>query len=188
MDTFDLRTLGKPRGDNTPGLRGFVLLAEEDDFDVIAKAPKTSSTPGATAIIATAHTFKPNKGFVKVYITLDSNQLKADIVGERDGRGTKITFEGFHPGNEAVALEFANKVKNLGLIMLVPDADGTYLQVGSEGLPVELAPNYDSAKLSSGRRGFTVKGEAYATGLVIYNAAIQMKVEPSPTPEEEEGG
>jgi hypothetical protein len=185
MDTFDLQTLGKPRGDNTPGLRGYVLLAEEDDFDVIARAPKTGTVPGQTAIIATPHTFKPGKGFVKVYITLDSNQLKGDVVGERDGRGNKITFEGFHPGNEAEVLEFGNKVKNLGLIMLVPDADGTFLQVGSEGLPVELAPAYDSAKLSSGRRGYTIKGEAYATGMYIYNAAITLKPAPEPV---EEGG
>lgn len=187
MDTFDLRNLGGPRGaDNTPGLRGYVLLAEEEDFLVIAKAPKTGTTPGQTAIIATPHTFKDGKGWVKVYITLDSNQLKADIVGERDGRGTKITFEGFHPGNEAAVLEFARVVKNLGLIMLVPDADGTFLQVGSEGLPAELAPAYDSGKLSSGRRGYLIKGEAYASGMFIYNAAITMK--PEPTPEEGEGG
>jgi hypothetical protein len=185
MDTFDLKDLGKPRGDNTPGLRNYVLIAEEEDFATIAKPPVVGATPnqapGATAIISTAHTFNDGKGFVKVYITLDSNQLKASIVGERDGRGAKIAFEGFHPGNKAAAIEFANQVKNLGLIMLVPDADGTYLQVGSQGLPVELACDYDSAKLSSGRRGYTVKGEAYASGLVIYSAAVTMK----PVPEEE---
>ncbi|MFC7669295.1 hypothetical protein ACFQT0_19500 [Hymenobacter humi] len=87
----------------------------------------------------------------------------------------KVTFEGFHPGNKAKALEFARVVKNLGLIMLVPDADGTYLQVGAEGLPVELAPSYDSGKLSSGRRGFIVKGEAYANGLYIYEGDVLMK-------------
>ncbi|MDO7877821.1 hypothetical protein Q5H93_24000 [Hymenobacter sp. ASUV-10] len=176
MDTFDLRNMGGPNGaDNTPGLRGYVLLAREDAFATIAKPPTAFGAPGDTAVITTPHSFIDGEGWSKVYLTLDSNQLKADIVGERDGRGTKITFEGFHPGNKAAVLEFARVVKNLGLIMLVPDADGTFLQVGSEGLPVELAPNYDSAKLSSGRRGFIVKGEAYASGLVIYNAAITMK-------------
>lgn len=176
MNTFVLNNLEGPQGeDNTPGLRGFVLTALESDFTTIAKAPKTGVKAGDTAIIATDHVFKATKGWTKQYITLDSNMLKATIVGERDGRGQKVAFEGFHPGNKAEALEFARVVKNLGLIMLVPDADGTFLQVGSEGLPVELACDYDSGKLSSGRRGFTVKGEAYANGLYIYSGAILMK-------------
>lgn len=176
MNPFELNNLEGPQGeDNTPGLLGYVLTALESDFTTIAKAPKTGATPGATAIIADDHVFKAGKGWTKQYITLDSNMLKAAIVGERDGRGQKITFEGFHPGNKAVALEFARVVKNLGLIMLVPDADGTYLQVGSEGLPVELAPDYDSGKLSSGRRGFTIKGEAYSNGLYIYAGDVVMK-------------
>jgi hypothetical protein len=176
MNTFALSNLAGPGGDdNTPGLLGFILTAREDDFQTIAKAPKTGTTAGETAIITADHVFKPTKGWTKQYITLDSNQLKADIVGERDGRGVKISFEGFHPGNRAEVLEFARVVKNLGLIMLVPDADGTYIQVGAEGLPVELAPSYDSGKLSSGRRGFIIKGEAYANGVYIYAGDVLMK-------------
>lgn len=177
MNTYALTHQVGPQGDdNTPGLLGYVYVAREDAFKTIAKAPKTGAAPGDTAIIVDDHVFTdPADGWAKVYITLDSNQLKAAIVGERDGRGLKVSFEGFHPGNKATTLEFARIVKNLGLLMLVPDADGTYLQVGAEGLPVELAPDYDSAKLSSGRRGFTVKGEAYATGLFIYAGVIKVK-------------
>lgn len=177
MNTYALTHQVGPQGDdNTPGLLGFVYVAREDAFKSIAKAPKTGTTAGETAVIKANHEFKDAAdGWAKVYITLDSNQLKAAIVGERDGRGLKVTFEGFHPGNKATTLEFARIVKNLGLIMLVPDADGTFLQVGAEGLPVELAPDYDSAKLSAGRRGFLVKGEAYATGLYIYEGDIKVK-------------
>lgn len=179
MNTYELANLAGPGGDdNTPGLLGYVLLAREDEFTTIAKAPKTGTKAGDTAVIVADHVFKPGKGFVKAYITLESNELKAAIVGERDGRGLKVSFEGFHPGNKPEALEFARVVKNLGLIMLVPDADGTYLQVGSEGLPVELACDYGSGKLSGGRRGFTVKGEAYANGLYIYAGDVLMKPEP----------
>ena len=176
MDPYELNNLTKPKGqDNTPGLRGYVLTADEDDFDTIAKAPKTGTKAGDTAVITEPHTFKPGKGWTKQYITLDSNQLKGSIVGERDGRGMKIEFDGFHPGNRAEALEFFRVVKNLGLIMLVPDADGVFLQIGAEGLPAELAPSYDSGKLSAGRRGFAIKGEAYATGMFIYAGDITMK-------------
>jgi hypothetical protein len=176
MNLFALNNLNGPQGqDNTPGLRGYILTALETDFATIAKAPTTGTNPGDTAIIKEDHTFKTGKGWTKQYITLDSNQLKGDIVGERDGRGVKLSFEGFHPGNRAEVLEFARVVKNLGLIMLVPDADGAYIQVGGEGLPVELAPAYDSGKLSSGRRGFLIKGEAYSNGIYLYTGAITYK-------------
>jgi len=176
MNTFELNDLEGPDGaDNTPGLLGYVYLALERDFATIAKAPKTGTKAGDTAIITDKHTFKDGKGFSKVYMTLDSNTLKAALVGERDGKGYKISLEGFHPGNKAEVLEFARVVKNLGLIVLVPDADGTYIQVGAEGLPVELAPDYDSGKLSGGRRGFTIKGEAYSNGLYIYAGDIVRK-------------
>lgn len=177
MNTYALtHQLGPQGDDNTPGLLGYVLVAREDAFKTLAKAPKVGVNPGDTAIIVDSHVFKdPADGWAKVYMTLESNKLKAALVGERDGKGIKIDFEGFHPGNKATTLEFARIVKNLGLIMLVPDADGTYLQVGQEGLPVELAPDYDSGTLNAGRRGFTIKGTAYATGLYIYAGAANLK-------------
>jgi hypothetical protein len=179
MDLSKLTNLGGPAGeDNTPGLLGYVLFAPEDWFATIAKAPKYSpaqTKAGVSAIIAASHEFKDGFGFLKIYITLDSNELKADIVGERDGRGLKVSFEGFHPGNKPESLEFLNIVKNLGGIMLVPDPDGGFFQVGAEGLPVELAPSFGTGRLSAGRRGTTVKGECYATGLKVYQGDITMK-------------
>ncbi|MCA8830538.1 hypothetical protein [Hymenobacter pini] len=179
MDLSKLGLLEGPNGeDNTPGLLGYVFFAPEAWFTTIAKAPKYSAAQakaGDSVLITENHAFKAGLGFLKIYITLDSNQLKADIVGERDGRGLKIAFEGFHPGNKPQSLEFLNLVKNIGGILLVPDADGNLIQVGAEGLPVELAPSYDSGKLSSGRRGSIVKGEAYATGLRIYTGDVVEK-------------
>ncbi|WP_400194061.1 hypothetical protein [Hymenobacter sp. B81] len=182
MDLSKLQDLlGLEGEDNTPGLLGYVLFAPESWFATIAKAPKYSdaqASAGLSAVIATDHTFKVGKGFLKIYITLDSNELKAEIVGERDGRGLKVSFEGFHPGNKPESLEMLNLVKNIGGIMLVPDPDGGFFQVGAEGLPVELTPSFGSGRLSSGRRGTTVKGECYATGLKLYQGDITMKPAP----------
>ena len=179
MDLSKLTALDGPNGeDNTPGLLGYVLFAPEAWFDSIAKAPKYSAAQaaaGTSAIIADNHTFKAGLGFLKLYITLDSNELKADIVGERDGRGLKFGFEGFHPGNKPESLELLNLVKNTGGIMLVPTPDEEFIQVGAEGLPVELMPSFGTGKLSSGRRGITVKGECYATGIKLYRGDIALK-------------
>ncbi|WP_375435082.1 hypothetical protein [uncultured Hymenobacter sp.] len=180
MDLSSLTHLGGLEGaDNTPGLLGYVLWAPISWFTTIAKAPKYdgAAVAGTSARITADHAFKAGKGFLRIYITLDSNELKGEVVGERDGRGQKITFEGFHPGNKAEALELVNVVKNVDGIMLVPDADGTYIQVGAQGLPVELAPSYGSGKLSGGRRGTVLKGECYSTGIKIYEGdAIEKPV------------
>ncbi|WP_206986587.1 hypothetical protein [Hymenobacter telluris] len=168
---------GLEGADNTPGLLGYILWAPTSWFTTIAKAPKYDGTgaAGASAVIADNHAFKPGKGFLRFYITLDSNELKGEVVGERDGRGQKLTFDGFHPGNKAEALEMANIVKNVDGIMLVPDADGKYIQVGAQGLPVELAVSYGSGKLSGGRRGITLKGECYAIGIKLYEGDVLEK-------------
>ncbi|SHL87477.1 hypothetical protein SAMN02746009_03536 [Hymenobacter psychrotolerans DSM 18569] len=178
MDLSKLQSLGGLNGeDNTPGLLNYVLWAATDWFETIAKAPKYSAAApaGTSAIIATAHAFKPGFGFIRIYLTLDSSELKGAVVGERDGRGQKLDLEGFHPGNRPEALEFFNIVKNIDGIMLVPDPEYNYIQVGADGLPVELAPAYGSGKISGGRKGITVKAECYATGIKIYKGDVLMK-------------
>lgn len=183
MDLSGLTHLGGLDGaDNTPGLLGYVLFAPTSYFASIAKAPKydASKPAGTSAIITESHAFKNGLGFLRIYITLDSNELKGDVTGERDGRGLKLSYEGFHPGNKPESLELLNIVKNIDGIMLVPDADGTYIQVGAEGLGVELSIGYGSGKLSSGRRGSTVKAECYSTGLKIYKGDVVEKPAAAP--------
>jgi hypothetical protein len=178
MDISNLTSLlGLEGADNTPGLLNYVLWAPTSWFTTIAKAPKYLPTApaGTSAIIADTHEFKDGLGFLRIYLTLDSSELKGAVVGERDGRGQKIELEGFHPGNKAASLEFFNLVKNIDGIMLVPDADGTYIQIGADGLPVEMAPAYGSGKISGGRKGTTVKVECYAVGIKLYQGDVTMK-------------
>lgn len=179
MDLSKLTALNGPNGeDNTPGLKGYVMFAPESYFETIAQAPKYSAaqaSAGLSAVIAENHTFKTGLGFLKIYMTLDSNELKAETVGERDGRGSKLMLEGFHPGNSAQVIEMLNLVKNTGGILLVPDADGTYIQVGAKGLPAEVSFSYGSGKLSGGRRGFTIKAEAYAAAIRLYKGDVTEK-------------
>ena len=178
MDLSGLTHLtGLDGAENTPGLLGYVLFAPTSYFALIAQAPKydAAAPAGTSAIITANHTFKQGLGFLRIYITLDSNQLKGDVTGERDGRGLKLSYEGFHPGNRPESLELLNIVKNIDGIMLVPDADGTYIQVGADGLPVELSIGFDSGKLSGGRRGSMVKAECYSTGLKIYKGDVTIK-------------
>ncbi|GAB3233115.1 hypothetical protein GCM10027346_20840 [Hymenobacter seoulensis] len=172
---MDLLELKGPRGkDNSPGLKNTMFLALEDDFTTIKGFKKTTG-PGDSVTIDGSHAFAADKGFVKVYTTLDTNTLKLDPTGERDSRGKKINFEFFHPGNSKEVAEFDRQIKNTSGIMLVNTPDGEVLQLGSEGLGVEILGSYDSGKLSGGKRGFTFKVEGYANGLAFYEGDIKIK-------------
>ncbi|MDB5268049.1 MAG: hypothetical protein JWP58_1089 [Hymenobacter sp.] len=168
----DFTDLPGPRGkDNQPGLKTRVFIGFEDEFIAI-KGPKKTALAGDSVTIDGSHTFAQGKGFISCYTTQDTNKFKLDPVGERDGRGKKIGLEFFHPGNSKAVAEFDRQVKNGSAIVLVETPDGEFLQLGTAGLGLEILGSYDSGTLSSGRRGFTFKGEGYQNGLLFYEGDI----------------
>lgn len=170
----DLTDLPGPQGaDNQPGLKSTIYIAPEDWFLAI-KGVKGTALAGDSVTIDGSHTFKPGKGFIKAYGTLDTGMLKLTPVGDRDGRGKKADFEFFNPGNTKAAAEFDRTVKNLSCIVLLQTADGVVQQVGTAGLGCEVLGSYDSGKLSGGRRGYTFKGESYQNGNLFYEGDIAL--------------
>lgn len=172
MDLFDLK--GPEGKDNAPGLKQKIYVAAEQDFTTI-KGVKTTTAAGDSVTIDGSHTFAAGKGFVSCYTTLKTAQFKLGNVGERDGRGKKIDFTFFHPGNSKEVAEFDRQIKNQSAIILVTTPEGEVLQLGQDGLGVEILGEYDSGTLDSGRRGFTFKVEGYANGLLFYEGDIKLK-------------
>ncbi|HEX8656589.1 MAG TPA: hypothetical protein VF690_03605 [Hymenobacter sp.] len=171
----DLTDLPGPQGkDNTPGVKSTIFIAPERWFAAI-KGTKTTNAVGDSVTINGSHTFKPGFGFIKAYGTLDTGMLKLAPVGDRDGRGKKATFEFFNPGNTKAAAEFDSTVKNETCIVLIQTADGVMQQVGTEGLGCEILGEYDTGKLSGGRRGYTFKGESYQRGNLFYEGDVVLK-------------
>jgi len=176
-----LTHLPGPQGkDNQPGLKGDIFVAPIEWFDKIADF-KTTNAPGDSVTIDGSHTFLPNPatpgkdyGFLKVYSTLDTAQLKLDPTGERDGRGYKASLDFFNPGSGKEAAEFTRIIKNSSCIILVKTPDGKIQQVGAEGLGAEIVGSYDTGKLSGGRRGTTYKAEAYQQGNQFYEGTIDL--------------
>ncbi|MCA8831955.1 hypothetical protein [Hymenobacter pini] len=172
MDLFELK--GPQGKDNTPGLKSNIFIAAEDDFTTIKGFKKTNAA-GDSVTIDGSHVFPDGKGFVKCYTTPNTANLKLDPTGERDSRGKKIALEFFHPGNSKEVAEFDRQIKNRSAIVLVQTPDGQVLQLGSEGLGVEILGNYDTGTTGSGKRGFTFKVEGYSNGLAFYEGDIKMK-------------
>lgn len=168
----NLTDLPGPQGkDNQPGLKGKLWLAPEEDF-VAIKGVKKTEAPGDSVTIDGSHTFQPTKGFLEAYGTQDTVTVKMTPVGERDGRGQKVALEFFNPGVSKEAAEFARVVKNRSCIALVQTPDGVVYQLGAAGLGLEILAEYDTGKLSGGRRGYLFKGECYQNGLQFYEGDI----------------
>jgi hypothetical protein len=172
MATINLSDLKGPEGkDNTPGLKGRAFFAPEHYFE--ANGIVGVGADGVT--IAGPHVFKSGEGFHELYITLDSNELKMETTGERDGRGKSVTLEFFHPGNSVEVAQFDRVVKNTSGILLIETPDGEVIQVGSAGLGTEITGAFTSGKLSGGRRGWTFTAQAYQNGMQFYSGAIALK-------------
>ncbi|MDX5511363.1 MAG: hypothetical protein LPK01_04010 [Hymenobacteraceae bacterium] len=170
----DLTDLKQPGKDNPGGFKTKVFVAPEDWFLSIKKA-KVTTDPGDSVTIDGDHTFKTGHGWLELYSTLDAGDFKLDAIGERDGRSFKGTLPLFYPGSDKVAAEQVAELKNKSCIVIVELTDGVYVQCGSEGLGVELVGSWAAAKVSGGRRGWTINGEYYAMRQYFYEGALPLK-------------
>lgn len=176
----DIQDLKDQEGkDNTPGLKTKLYFAPESYF---AKGGiKKTGLNGV--VISETHLFKPGKGFVEIYATLDGSEMKLDGTGERDSRGKAPAGEFYHPGNTVEAAIFDRVCKNQSGIMLYEELDGTIVQLGMEGLPVEITGAYTSGKVSGTRRGWTFSVSGYQNGMQHYTGEVTLKRDAEAVPE-----
>lgn len=159
---------------NPPGEKKTLLLAPISWFEAIAPVAGPDALDATRYTIATDHTFKTGKGWIKVYTTLDTLHLTAESIGERDSRGHDVKIEFFHPGTKKQIMAFAQLAQNDEFIALAQGLDGAILQVGAEDLGADILSNYDGGTVSSGRRGTTFTLQSYAP-LYLYEGAIVEK-------------
>lgn len=172
MPSYAYTKLLKRTGqDNAPGIKKRVLVAPRSSFAILAEP---AGTVGNKLRIAADHTFELGMGWVELYTTLDTGSLTAETVGERDSRSTNPKVECFHPGIYAEALEFAEEAKNDEWIALVQQLDGTYVQLGSDGLECDITYSAGSGTVSSGANGLTFTIECFGK-LFLYEGAITLK-------------
>ena len=103
-----LTDITKPSGSNASGLSNWLLLAPKPWFSTVAMPPASPTLPGQSIIITTDHEFysaSPHKGFVKVYTTQGSGELKHSWGGPLDSKGVTTTYEAKSPGINALAAE-----------------------------------------------------------------------------------
>ena len=158
--------------ENRPGLTQNVYLAPVRDFDALQVPTDSGLMDGSSVTIAGDHTFQAGRGWIQMYTTLESAQLIAETVGERDGRGQRLELTAFRPGVKAVNIEFAKKATYDRFILLVETLEGDYVQMGSKTLAVECtSANMDTGTVGGGRKGYTFTFDTF-DGPFVYQGAI----------------
>ena len=166
MDLADVIKSGKP---NRPGFGKKILVALISDFTTIQEP--TGTDPGDSVKIATDHVFKTGKGFKVLETTDPKNELTGQSVGERDSRSESQNFVCMHPGLEAEVLEFKAQSNGQDFLLLLPNLDGTYRQVGTEEDPMECTSSSGSGTKEGGYKGITFTFTGYSP-IFIYSGDI----------------
>lgn len=163
---------GLEGAENRPGLMKNIYVAPVRDFDVLATPVDSGNMDGSSVEISADHTFQAGRGWIRMYSTLESAQLIAETVGERDGRGHRLELTAFRPGVAAVNIEFANKALYDEFIILVETLEGQFLQMGTERMGVECTgAALDTGTVGGGRKGYTFTFDTFGSPYV-YSGAI----------------
>ena len=173
MDHKDL--LG-PDGteNNMGGTEQFFYISSHANILTFGTPAAAPVDPDDKYVIATAHTMKTGKKFAKIYGTIDTTELEQAMNGDVDGMSFKPTFKFFHPGSAKALIAFVNRVKNDKVVMLVPLADGTIMQIGSEKFVGYMKPAFKSDKTTGRGKGAEFECYAYQPDIMIYAAAIPL--------------
>lgn len=153
------------------GTKQYVLFASFADFTTIQEA--------VNYLVATAHTFPTDKGFIKLYCTKDTGQVQFETIGGPDRNSFRATGEFYHPGESNDIVSFANQVKNDRGVMLIP-VPGTneFIQIGGNDFQVQIMPSYDTTKNSGDGRGWTFKLDCFMADMIKYTAStVTMQVD-----------
>jgi hypothetical protein len=134
MCTINTEDVGGESCEPVGGINIDIYYALRSDFETVIDPPAfgAAGTYATKAAIATAHTFKPGKGFNKITVASKTGTIKSTGSGERKRKGFTNEFVGQIQGSEAVVLGFMRMVKNADYIVLAEEAgSGRLRQLGS---------------------------------------------------------
>lgn len=173
------RVMWTAGSDNMGGLSTRVYFAPQG---CIASAPPFE-TDGIT--MAGQWEFKDpaKQGFVEIYVTYKSGDLKSEPVGDVDGVCSKKTGSFFHPGNTTEMARFARAVQNTPGVFIAVDTEGNQVVIGDVVNPATVKATHNFGKSPEDRKGWTVSYEAYSTHpVVFYRGDIPLAPDATPAP------
>lgn len=173
---MDYQIANKTDGKNRKPGMGVINYAELSTFAEVKGVFASPSTPAEEVSIDGAHTFNNpvTEGFFKMYSTSTLRMLEAELTGERDSRGRKITVSGFFPGTSEEFEAFIKRDPDLILLCEPFPCDGTkIIQVGTECSPATIASDtFTTGTTQEGKKGHEFTIEAYQDSLRFYTGPI----------------
>lgn len=161
---------------NMGGIKTTAYYAPVSEIDVFPELPANPATPEDEVTLDGRFIFDSGKFFRKLYLTMETSEVKDENQGERDGQSFKHTAEFFFPGTEAEALAFAANVNNTGMVFIFEEISGGNRRViGSAAIPARVMCSFTTGKATADRKGMTVTVEGYGyTPAPLYDGAIQL--------------
>lgn len=134
----------------------------------------TDKTYAGAVTVSTAIEMVTGKHFAKIDLQVDLNELKSNYVGNVGNQKINSNFEGYIAGLSAQLVGMQKKLNNKRLIILVPDNNGNYWQIGTKSKPARIN-QFDIAtgKTGEDNTGATV-GILCKTHLQKYTGAIPL--------------
>lgn len=141
------------------GVAEFVYIAPVRDFEEGGiKCPAAPFTdPGDRITIREDHVFKSGKGFIKVLLAPEKNQLNATTVGDLMFQKMDQGLEIFIPGSYAEVHEFAKEIINTPLIVISKDSEcdaNLHYQLGCDCTYAYLKMDFTTGTTREGVKGY----------------------------------
>ncbi|MEN5054382.1 hypothetical protein [Sphingobacterium kitahiroshimense] len=130
---------------NPGGIEGEVYYAFTEDIVKWPTALITIDTENATDFedlvtvpVADAFEFSPGKSFKRLYVTLETGELKYSLIGVRDGKSFSNSMEVSYPKNSKTITGFVASSANRRMVFIVREQNGVAKVLGTKQFPAQL--------------------------------------------------
>ncbi len=158
---FDFTDLAwADHAENMGGFNSSAFLGISTDIDTYAELPAVPAAEADYVTLEGVYVMKPTKKFIEVHVTPDTAKAIAENQGETDGQSFKLKGEFLYPGTKAECRAFARKINNARGVIILEDAEGERLVVGTKARPCYFKPTLDWGQKAADRKGMTVAFES----------------------------
>lgn len=170
------------RGQYNPGGVSKVWYAFIDDIATFPTLdpPESATTLASLVEYSAAITMATGKQFQPLYCTLETGELKSQMVGQRDGHGFENSAMISFPGNTSDFLGFKAYMANTQCILIVEEKNGVLRVLGDLDNPAEMETVEDSsgAKIADPRASKVTIKASSSTPPPVYTETMASLLTP----------
>jgi hypothetical protein len=152
----DLKIL--PASDNMPGVATIGYYAIKGDLSNFPALKATQSEMGDYALIESETGFEFDQvGWYKVYGIQGKGKVESENIGEEDCKVFNNKFTFIYPGTTKEAIGWCRQMKDLDVIFLARQTDGSVVLIGHKNVATTFKVNLTSGDSPTSIKGCTVE-------------------------------